>query len=192
MSSHRLVHFGLMMLVVFTFMLTIGIGEEFSSTAAAPIKGTCGSSTGAIWDQNLSGTCRFTVLVDFQNQAVRDNNTGLVWEQTPSTATFSWFNASTHCWQRTIANTKGWRLPSMAELLSVMDPSLPIPFVPATVFNVSGLPLALWSGTTYSDINETVAWALYNTLPATPLLVAGTIKTEVAAGAWCVRGPVPE
>ena len=33
------------------------------------------------WDKKLPGDSRFTVLPDFNNQAVRDNETGLVWER---------------------------------------------------------------------------------------------------------------
>jgi hypothetical protein len=33
------------------------------------------------WDKNLPSASRFTVLANFGGAAVRDNNTGLVWEQ---------------------------------------------------------------------------------------------------------------
>ena len=42
------------------------------------------------WDGNLAGTLRFTVLPSFGNHAVRDNNTGLVWEQAPDATRTTW------------------------------------------------------------------------------------------------------
>jgi hypothetical protein len=33
------------------------------------------------WDKNLSSTSRFTILSEFNEAAVRDNNTGLVWDE---------------------------------------------------------------------------------------------------------------
>jgi hypothetical protein len=35
------------------------------------------------WDKNLPSASRFTILHDFNNEAVRDNETGLVWERSP-------------------------------------------------------------------------------------------------------------
>ncbi|HKC92465.1 MAG TPA: hypothetical protein VKB81_00465 [Nitrospira sp.] len=70
---------------IFFFTVTALLITEMStgvpSVASAATK--CTASTGASWDQAQTGRCRFTVLADFGNAAVRDNNTGLVWEQAP-------------------------------------------------------------------------------------------------------------
>ena len=52
------------------------------------------------WDTKLPNDSRFTILPDFNNQAVRDNETGLVWERSPSTSQASWYDAIRVCWQR--------------------------------------------------------------------------------------------
>ena len=44
-------------------------------------------------DKTLPNTSRFTVLTDFGGTAVRDNETGLVWEPSPETKTQNWTNA---------------------------------------------------------------------------------------------------
>ena len=44
------------------------------------------------WDKNLPSASRFTVLAAFGNHAVRDNNTGLVWEQAPDATPRIWVN----------------------------------------------------------------------------------------------------
>lgn len=61
------------------------------------IEAACkGSSTGSSWDHNA---------------AVRDNNTGLVWEKAPDGNRFSWFDALGPRANKTVGNTAGWRLP---------------------------------------------------------------------------------
>lgn len=77
--------------------------------------------------------------------AVLDKETGLVWEKTPSpntggplgTALFtSWYAAIVHAYSTEVGGRKGWRLPTVEELASLVDstqnnPALPInhPFV---------------------------------------------------------------
>ena len=46
------------------------------------------------WDKNVPTASRFTVLAEFNNEAVRDNNTGLVWERAPDGTTRSWGDAA--------------------------------------------------------------------------------------------------
>ena len=139
------------------------------------------------WDTNNPSAKRFTVLAAFGGAAVRDNNTGLVWEQAPDTTPRKWQNfgtplgATNYCVNKTVGGTVGWRLPSVAELKSVQDPSLPAPFVPASVF--TGVQSAnYWSATTLAD-NPASAWFVdfYNGN------VNDVDKTD-SFHAWCVRG----
>jgi len=140
------------------------------------------------WDKNLPSDSRFTVLSAFGGAAVRDNNTGLVWEQTPSGGanTRMWEQAISDCINKTVGGTAGWRLPSVVELKSIQDPSLAAPFVPTTVF--TGVPSAsqYWSASTHADF-PAMAWyvdfgsgnASYTSKANGPLV-------------WCVRGPMQE
>jgi hypothetical protein len=82
------------------------------------------------WDKNLPTSSRFTVLVEFNNEAVRDNNTGLVWERSPETHDMDLKSAAAYCANKIIGGAVGWRLPSLIELKSVQDPSLPAPLRP--------------------------------------------------------------
>ena len=135
------------------------------------------------WDNNNPSATRFVVLASFNNQAVLDKNTGLVWEQAPSTATGNWGNAITYCADKSVGGTRGWRLPSVIELMSVQDPSLAPPFVPAPVFtNVQSVDY--WSASVVVEIPSD-AWTVSfigDTRFANKNDRGGFVP------AWCVRG----
>ena len=154
----------------------------FQGWSAPPAKETLElSNVMQNWDKNLPSSTRFTILASFNNEAVRDNNTGLVWERNPVAPFFSWSAATGQCLSRTVGGTTGWRLPSIVELLSVRDPSLPAPYVPGSVF--TGVQLSTyWTATTAAD-DATFAWNydfLTNSIPA-------GLKTG-SGHVWCVRG----
>jgi hypothetical protein len=143
------------------------------------------------WDKNLPSVSRFTVLDKFNNQAVRDNTTGLVWEQAPDGTPRTWALATSYCVNQEIGGTAGWRLPSVVELKSVQDGSTGAvaPFVPAPPFTIStsnttpGVQSAFyWSATTLAD-NPPNAWFVR--------FDNGDVFSSSKASsihAWCVRG----
>lgn len=138
------------------------------------------------WDKNYPSDSRFEVLAAFSNQAVLDKNTGLVWEQAPDTTTRSWASATVNCVNKTDGGTRGWRLPSVAELASLIDPSLAAPFVPASVF--TGVQSAgYWSAST-NAVDPTAAWHV----DFGNGIVSLVFKTGFVRYAWCVRGPMQE
>jgi hypothetical protein len=88
------------------------------------------------WSEVIPGDKRFvpTTFVDpakNKPSAFCDRETGLVWETVPSTDTFVWGDISSasppsaqrHCINRIVGTNgqKGWRLPSIAELASLVD-----------------------------------------------------------------------
>ncbi len=140
------------------------------------------------WDQHIDTTSRFAVLSAFGGAAVRDNETGLVWEQSPSKSGFQWsgiggVTAASHCNQLTTGSRLGWRLPTLQELASLVDPTQSDPSLP------SGHPFsnvqssAYWSATTLAG-SSGIAWAVDFSVGAVNNLFAKGFSNPV----WCVRG----
>lgn len=103
-------------------LLAIGIVAGFASAALAQSQP---------WNQVITGQGRFIVLNQFNNQAVFDKETGLVWEQAPHTREMPWGVATRYCAELALGNRRGWRLPAIQELESLTDatqssPSLPV------------------------------------------------------------------
>ena len=131
------------------------------------------------WDQFLSGPPgppRFTVLMGptCQGTAVRDNETGLVWERSPDPGAFVWgadpllpisFGAHEMCNNKVVCGRRGWRLPGVQEMTSLGGcsstdasgacsppasfnlPQLPHPFIIPAGF----LGTFLWTSTTSTN-----------------------------------------
>src|SRR5689334_5305035 len=66
---------------------------------------------------------RYLLLKGYNEQAVLDQETGLIWERDPNqNGTLAWAQARQVCLNKRVANKKGWRLPTITELTSVWDP----------------------------------------------------------------------
>ena len=165
-----------------------GGGAPSSSTG-----GGAGNQT-LQWDTNSPSTSRFTVLTEFGSAAVRDNNTRLVWEQSPSTilgttgpVPTTWIDARIQCVEKNVGGTRGWRLPSVVELMSLMDPSLGKPFLPVGVFKDVQL-LPYWTATANGDFFGSSSKLSVNFDDGK----VGTPSKSLAYHFWCVRGPMSE
>lgn len=136
------------------------------------------------WSQKLPAATRFVVLTDWNSEAVLDRETGLVWERSPATTTHTWSAARFQCVSRTTGGRLGWRLPSVAELASLVDPSVPRPgptLPPGHPFTTVQ-SADYWSATTNAE-NPTVAWIV--------LFGSGNVLSNnksLSTPAWCVRG----
>lgn len=111
---------------------------------------------------------------------VTDNVTGLMWQQSGSTATYIWGTISTggsaqnYCSTATTGGYKDWRLPSQIELLSIVDWSVSSPAINTTYFLTPSA--AFWSTTgTSADpwwVDFTSGFSCDNNDTDTPLTVA--------------------
>ena len=142
------------------------------------------------WDKTLpannpGGACpatssRFTCVMG--NAAVRDNETGLVWEQSPLTTSHDWTSARFQCTSRTTGDRKGWRLPSVHELASLVDPANSNPALP-TGHPFSNVQSAIyWSATTDAG-DPTFAWDVFFDGGG-----VGDGNKTLTDHVWCVRG----
>ena len=136
------------------------------------------------WDKALPSTQRFVMLAPFNNAAVRDNNTGLVWEKSPQMAAVTWNGARFTCINKNVGGQKGWRLPSIPDLASLIEPSVAPPGPTLS----SGHPFnniqsaGYWSATTSAE-DSSDAWFVYFGIG----FVDHDSKT-FSGQVWCVRG----
>jgi len=118
---------------------------------------------------------RFIVLSNMNSEAVLDMETGLVWEQSPSTeGFFEWSDASYHCIQLTKGNRMGWRLPMLQELASLVNPN-------------SSSNLALPAGHPFSHVfYEYMGPPLVGPQPLKANYVSATTALGDGGSAWAV------
>jgi hypothetical protein len=137
------------------------------------------------WDRRLPAATRFVVLAAFNNDAVRDNETGLVWEKSPQLGTQRWFDARSTCVNKNSGGRKGWRLPSVTELSSLVDPSVadPGPTLPPGHPFTNIQPASYWSATTEIEF-PTGAWNVFFGNG----FVISSHKLFNTNNVWCVRG----
>ena len=153
------------------------------AAAAPPVEEDSHVGLANNWDKKLPSASRFTVLTDFGGAAVRDNETGLVWEQSPETKMQNWSGARFQCTSRTTGGRKGWRLPSVHELASLVDPSVsPGPTLPAGHPFTNVQAAHYWSATTFAG-KPALAWNVGFIMG-----MVHDIKTTDTHNVWCVRG----
>jgi hypothetical protein len=172
------------LLILLTLLLVGAEGARAQTVAAGPYYAT------PSWDQKLacssaSNCPRFIVLSNWNSAAVLDRETGLVWEKAPSLSTFIWLYAQEPCNGSSVGNRKGWRLPTLQELASLVDgdpANTSIPRLPPGHPFQNVQPLSYWSATT-NAITNAYAWAV----DLDDGFVTSFDKSNTFF-VWCVRG----
>ena len=153
------------------------------------------ASAGAVplesWEDKIpNANQRFKVLSEFEGAAVLDKETQLVWEQSPLTTFHTWdFSAGvfesalTQCTTRTTGGRKGWRLPSVHELASLVDPANSNRSLP-TGHPFANVQSAFYWSATSSTGTPTSAWIVF----FNDGVVGQGHKAFNGGHAWCVRG----
>src|SRR2546426_11423547 len=145
------------------------------------------------WDKVLSAdnpvdpcnSSRFKCVMN--GEAVRDNETGLVWEKEPSPTLQIWPNARGFCANKTVGGRKGWRLSSIEELASPIHPSVPPPrptLPPGHPF-LTVAQDAYWAATTDANISTNAWGGDFNNGSVNAFIKTFTLLV------WCVRGDGP-
>ncbi|MGE0644833.1 MAG: DUF1566 domain-containing protein [Nitrospira sp.] len=140
------------------------------------------------WQQAHPAANRFVILRDFNNEAVLDTDTGLIWEIAPGSTAITWNEARSICLTRATGGQKGWRLPAPAEMRSLVGPAVdsPIPHIPPGHPFVNIEPTSYW---TVVPEDHQPAYAKY--VDAFLGNVLSFIKLYTYP-AWCVRGPIEQ
>jgi hypothetical protein len=91
---------------------------------------------------------------ELSSYTVRDRNSQLEWQRVTDDATRTWKEAQEYCAQLDSAGG-GWRLPSLKELLTLVDPTMHGPAI-----NVKAFPLTKperhWTATEFLDAKDAV------------------------------------
>jgi len=156
-----------------------------------------------IWDKILPTAERFVILSAFGGAAVRDNETGLVWEKNPAArqGATSYLDATVLCQVAKTGGRMGWRLPTIPELSSLADGT-----------NATPGTLSLPPGHPFSNVTASTVFFTLGTLETSPSIFETTVikftpggpggvlpidsqfapKLGLAVGtAWCVRSGNP-
>jgi hypothetical protein len=131
-----------------------------------------------IWDRKIDSPKRFKVLKAFDSEAALDQETGLVWALAPLATAHPWLQAGYECNTASIGGRGGWRLPSLAEFSSIVDPG--------TNLLPEGNPFAIPLGSYWTATASSATDAFLGNITEG----AAVPETSKAADrlAWCVRG----
>ena len=110
------------------------------------------------WSQKLPAAQRFVIVLD--GAAVLDKETGLVWEKSPDPNLRPWDSAINYSYSKTVGGRKGWRLPTIEELASLIDATQSNPALPNGHPFLNVQSGRYWSSATYAG-NTDQAWYVY-------------------------------
>ena len=111
---------------------------------------------GQDWQYAALGHCTpqsFTALPD----VIVDNNTGLIWEKSPSSGTYTWEDAPNHCNdlnEEVFAGIDSWRVPNTMELLTIVDNSKNKPAINS---NFTKMTTDVWTSKSWKSSYEGVS-----------------------------------
>ncbi len=133
-----------------------------------------------VWSRVMPAAERFQLVMN--DEAVLDRETGLVWERSPDTTQRTWASAIAHCYAEEVGGRKGWRLPTIEELASLIDTTQPAPTLPAGHPFLNVQSDWYWSATT-SPFSTSSAWVVnFNNG------IVGSLDESNGFYVWCVRG----
>ena len=117
------------------------------------------------WSQTFDNASERFELV-LWDQAVLDKETGLVWARNANIAnTFMpWDNAVRSCYNREIGERKGWRLPTIEELATLVDPHSTNPALPPGFSSFfDNVQNSCYFSITTNTYHPDIVWAIHMT-----------------------------
>ncbi len=136
------------------------------------------------WDKKIDRVAgHFTVLSHFNGDAVLDRETQLVWVRAPRDQFRTYSGAFNSCYATEIGGRLGWRLPTMAEMTSLLDRTQAFPPLPqGHPFDVSGLSRDVWTASTVPGTDEAFTQDMIDDG------FLGSFPKAAELNYWCVRG----
>ncbi|MFC1591399.1 DUF1566 domain-containing protein [Thermodesulfobacteriota bacterium] len=134
------------------------------SAYAAPVPdtGQTGDYTATFGEDSDYGP-NLHSYTDLGNGIVRDNVTGLEWQQTTALGTYTWQQALEYCENLSLGGHDDWRLPTAKELATLVDSSIPEPGPSIdTTYFPGTQPSPYWSSTASAGSTNN-AWHVYFT-----------------------------
>lgn len=132
------------------------------------------------WSQILPSIERFVIVMG--SEAVLDKETGLVWERSTDSFPRIWIAALGYCYNLERGGRKGWRLPSVDELSSLVDRSQYGPALPTGHPFTSAYSSFYWSSTSDADQIDNMMYVHFSDGEV------GSIDKIGNAYVRCVRG----
>jgi hypothetical protein len=106
-----------------------------------------------------AGAPNLESYTDNGDGTVTDNVTGLMWQQAVPAGTYTWAQAVAYCPTLTLAGHSDWRLPSVIELVSIVDYGQESPSINPTYFPSISSEM-FWSSSPLAGSSST-AWYVY-------------------------------
>lgn len=131
---------------------------------------------------------RYKILQNFNNEALLDQQTGLVWERITKASSFTWQEAYRNCYNATTGGVRGWRLPTTAEILSLGENGSQT--IPDAITSPESGEYNLWTSTPYyQDVSSGVYETARVNLAGPKVMEWGNHGINQTLGYLCVRGP---
>jgi hypothetical protein len=123
---------------------------------------------------------RFSLVMG--GAAVKDDRTGLTWEQEPDREHDVWSRSNERCAAKDVGGEQGWRAPSLEELKTLIDPAQRDPALPPD-HPFSNIKSEIYWTSTPDPKDDIVAWQVS--------FFTGEAVTDQKSGTrrmWCVLG----
>jgi hypothetical protein len=134
------------------------------------------------WSGTLPPSRRFSLVLN--NEGVLDNETALVWQRTPMEMAVQWNVTQSWCGTASTGGRGGWRMPTLAELRSLVDFSRMAPSLPAGHPFVLSATLTYWTSTRSTNNTNLLFVSNFSNQQ-----VSGTAdQPDILHNVWCVRG----
>jgi hypothetical protein len=131
-------------------------------------------------------------FVDAGNGTVRDEATGLVWQQTDDSRTRDWPEALAYCQSLELGGERGWRLPNVKELQSIVDYRRHAPALDERFLKMSDPKGWFWSSTTHGDNIRNAAYVCFGpctSVDGVDMHGAGAQRSDPKTGNPAAFGP---